>query len=76
MSHFYFPWKRFQGYRNVALDWNGLIACFLCNNFSKTLSSSQYPSSLKYPVITLVFKKDDKLEKKNFCLIGILPNLS
>ena len=35
------------------------------NNFSKVLSSSQYPNGLKYAEVTSVLKKDDKSDKSN-----------
>ena len=43
-----------------------LISYFVYNNFNNTLSSSQYPNSLKYAGVTPVFKKDDKSDKSNY----------
>ena len=34
-----------------------LIAYFILHNFNNALSSSQYPASLRYADITLIFKK-------------------
>ena len=46
------------------------------HNFSNSLSSSTFPTALKYVDVKPVFKKDDKTDKENYWLINILPTLS
>ena len=53
-----------------------LLAYFILHIFNNTLSSSEYPASLKYTDITPIFKKGDKTDKTNYRPISILPNLS
>ena len=48
------------------------MAYFILHNFFNALSSSEYPASLKYADITLIFKKDDKTDKANDRPISIL----
>ena len=53
-----------------------LISYFVYNKFNKALSRSQYPNSVKYEYVTLVFKIDDKSDKSSYRPISILPNPS
>ena len=53
-----------------------IVAYFIYNNFNNSLSSSIFPTGLKYADIIPVFKKDDKTNKENYRPISILPNLS
>ena len=53
-----------------------LMAYFILHNFNNALSCSEYPTSLKYGDITLIFIKDDKTGKTNYGPISILPILS
>ena len=53
------------------------IVAFLINhNFNSSLSSSTFPTALKYADVNPVFKKDDKSDKENYRPISILPILS
>ena len=53
-----------------------IVAFFIHHNFSNSLSSSTFPTALKYADIKPVFKKDDKTDKENYRPISILPTLS
>ena len=54
-----------------------IVAFFLyINNFNNSLSSSIFPTALKYADVKLVSKKDDKTDKENYRPISILPTLS
>ena len=48
----------------------------LCHNFNNSLFSKVFPSSLKKPDITLVYKKDDKILKNNYRPVSILHSVS
>ena len=39
------------------------------------ISSSSFPTGLKYADVRPAFKKDDKFDKENFRPISILPNI-
>ena len=52
------------------------VAFFIHHNFSNSLSSSTFPTTLKYADIKTVFKKDDKTDKENYRPISILPTLT
>ena len=53
-----------------------IVAFFIHHNFSNSLSSSTFPTALKYANVKPVFKKDDKTNKENYRPISILPTLS
>ena len=53
-----------------------VIALFIYHNFNNSLSSSTFPTGLKYANVTLVFKKDGKTDKEKNKPISILPNIS
>ena len=53
-----------------------IIAFFIHYNFDNSLSSSTFPTALKYADVKPVFKKDDKADKENYRPISILPTLS
>ena len=42
-----------------------VIALFIGHNFNNSLSSSSFPTGLKYANVRPVFKKDEKTEKEN-----------
>ena len=49
---------------------------FIYHNFSNSLSSSNFPSSLKAADILPTHKKKDKSDIENYCPISIVPTLS
>ena len=53
-----------------------IVAFFIHYNFNNSLSSSTFPTALKYANVKPVFKKDDKTDKENYRPISILPTLS
>ena len=53
-----------------------IVAFFIYHNFNNSLSSSTFPTALKYADVKPVFKKDGKIDKENFRPISILPTLS
>ena len=53
-----------------------IVAFFIHHNFNNSLSSSTFPTTLKYAYVKPVFKKDDKTDKENYRLISILPTLT
>ena len=53
-----------------------VIALFVYHNFNNSLSSSFFPTGLKYADVRLVFKKGDKNDKENYRPISIQPNIS
>ena len=53
-----------------------IVAFFIHHDFNNSLSSSTFPTALKYADVEPVFKKDDKTNKKNYRPISILPTLS
>ena len=53
-----------------------IIAFFIHHNFNNSLSSSTFPTALKYADVKPVFKKDDKTDKENYRPTSILPTLS
>ena len=53
-----------------------IVAFFIHHNFGNSLSSSTFPTALKYADVKPVFKKDGKSNKENFRPISILPILS
>ena len=53
-----------------------IVAFFIHYNFNNSLSSSTFPTALKYADVKPVFKKDDKTNKGNYRPISILPTLS
>ena len=53
-----------------------IVAFFIHHNFKNSLSSSTFPTALKYAEVKPVFKKDDKTDKENYRPINILPTLS
>ena len=52
------------------------IAFFIHHNFNNSLSSTTFPTALKYADVKPVFKKDDKTDNANYWPISILPTLS
>ena len=52
------------------------IALFIYHNFNNSLSSSSFPTGLKYAEVRPVFKNDEKTDKENYRPTGILPNIS
>ena len=40
------------------------------------VSDCEFPTSFKNANVSRIFKKDSRLEEKNYCPISILPNLS
>ena len=53
-----------------------IVAFFIHHNFNNSLSSSTFPTALKYADVKPVFKNDDKTNKENYRPISILPTLS
>ena len=53
-----------------------IVAFFIHHNFNNSLSSSTFPTALKYADVKPVFKKDDKTNKERYRPISILPTLS
>ena len=53
-----------------------IAAFFIHDNFNNSLSSSTFPSALKYADVNPVSKNDDKIDKENCRPISILPMLS
>ena len=53
-----------------------ILVFFIHHNFNNSLSSSTFPTALKYADVKPAFKKDDKTNKENYGLISILPTLS
>ena len=53
-----------------------IVAFFIHRNLSNLLSSSTFPTALKYADVKPVFKKDDKTDTENYRPISILPTLS
>ena len=48
----------------------------LWNNFTNSLFSEVFPSSLKKADVTPVFKKDETFLKSNYRPVSILPSIS
>ena len=53
-----------------------IVAFFIYHNFNKSLSSSTFPTALKYEDVKPAFKKDVKTDKENYRPISVLPTLS
>ena len=53
------PVKVIKGNKDV-------VAFFIHHNFNNSLSSSTFPTPLKYADVKPVFKKDDKTNKENY----------
>ena len=53
-----------------------IFANFLYFNYNKAVSDWEFPKSFKNENVLPIYKKDSNLEEKNYCPIGILPNLS
>ena len=53
-----------------------IVAFFIHHNFNNSLSSSTFPTALKYADFKPVFQKDDKTNKENYRPITILHTLS
>ena len=52
------------------------IVAFIHHNFNNSLSSSTFPTVVKYADFKPVFKNDDKTDKGNYRPISILLTLS
>ena len=52
-----------------------IISYFLYHNFNNSLSCATFPTSLTYPDVTPIHKKDDKTDKESYRPISILLNL-
>ena len=59
-----------------AIKENKNISFFIHHNFNNSLSSSTFPTALKYGNFKPVFKKGAKTDKENYMPISILPTLS
>ena len=59
-----------------AIKENKNIAFFIHHNFNNSLSSSTFPTALKYGNVKPIFKKGDKTDKEKYMPISILPTLS
>ena len=53
-----------------------IIAFLINHDFNNSLSSSAFPTALKYADVRPIFKKDDQTDKENYRPISILPTLS
>ena len=53
-----------------------IFSYILCHNFNNSLFSKVFPSSLKKPDITPVYKKDEKFLKISYGPVRILPSVS
>ena len=53
-----------------------IVSNFVYNNFNNSLFSSNFPSYLKNPNITPIFKTKGRANVENYCPVSILPNLS
>ena len=61
---------------NVIKENKYILAFFIHHNFNNSLSSSAFPTTLKYADFNLFFKKDHSTDKGNYGPIIILPTLS
>ena len=52
-----------------------IVTFFIHYNFDNSLSSSTFPTALKYADVKPVFKKDDKTDKENYWPISVLSTL-
>ena len=53
-----------------------VITLFIYHNFNNSMSSSSFPTGLKYADARPVFEKDEKTDQENHRPISILPNIS
>ena len=53
-----------------------IFSYILCHNFSNSLFSKVFPSSLEKADITPVCKKDENFSKNNYRSVSILPSVS
>ena len=60
----------------IIKDNKDIIALFIYHNFNNSLSSSSFPTDLKYADLRPAFKKDNITDKEKYRSISILPNIS
>ena len=53
-----------------------IVAFFIHHNFNNSLSSSTFPTALKYADVKPVFKKDGKTNNENYRPISIVKPIS
>ena len=61
---------------NLIKDNKDIVTFFMHHNFNNSLSSSTFPTTLKYADVKPVFKKIDKTDNESHRPISILPTLS
>ena len=61
---------------NVIKENKDIVAFFIHHNFNNSLSSSIFPTALKYANVKPVFKKYDKTDKESYRRISMIPTLS
>ena len=61
---------------NIIKENADIFANFFYFNYNKAVSDCEFPTSFKNANVSPIYKKDSRLEEKNYCPISILPNLS
>ena len=61
---------------NIFKENADIFANFLNFNHNKAVSDCEFPPSFKNANVSPIYKKDARLEEKNYHPISILPNLS
>ena len=61
---------------NIFKENADIFANFLNFNHNKAVSDCKFPPSFKNANVSPIYKKDSRLEQKNYHPISILPNLS
>ena len=61
---------------NIIKENANIFANFLYFNYNKTVSDCEFPTSFKNANVSPIYKKDSRLEEKNYHPISILPILS
>ena len=61
---------------NIIKENANIFANFLYFNYNKAVSDCEFPTSFKNANVSPIYKKDSRLEEKNYRPISILPILS
>ena len=61
---------------NIIKENPDIFANFLYFNYNKAVSDCKFPTTFKNASVSPIYKKDSRLEEKNYRIISILPSLS